>query len=88
MKFKLIEGKLFFRHYAIYALIAAVVQTIVSLGNYRLKFGIDWGFVNDPMTIPIVCFYWVGWMAFCYLVFWRLNPAYREIIKSKRQKKD
>lgn len=86
-KFQLIEFKLFLRSFWIYILIASIFQVVITDGYIGLKQGFDWSFLQEPASYSKLVFYLIGWAAFEYFIFWRLNQAFRDKMREKYQSK-
>ncbi len=86
-KFQLIEFKLYLRSFWIFILIVSILQVAFSEGYIGLKQGFDWSFLQEPLSYFKLAFYLIGWTAFEYFIFWRLNPAFREKIREKLELK-
>ncbi len=82
-KFQLIEFKLFLRSLWIFIFVASIVHVVISDGYIGLKQGFDWSFLQEPRSYFKFAFYIIGWTAFEYFIFWRLNPAFREKMREK-----
>jgi hypothetical protein len=86
-KLQLIEFKLFLRSFWMFILIASILQVVIVEGYIGLREGFDWSFVQRPAPYFKLAFYLIGWTAFEYFIFWRLNPAFREKMREKYEAK-
>ncbi|MDO8967775.1 hypothetical protein [Algoriphagus sp.] len=86
-KLQLIEFKLFLRTSWIFIGIVSVLHVVISDGYIGLKQGFDWSFLQEPASYFKFVFYLIGWTAFEYFIFWRLNPAFREKMREKYEAK-
>lgn len=77
-QFQLIEFKLFLRSFWMFILIVSIFQVVISEGYIGLKQGFDWSFLQETVSHFKLAFHLVGWTAFDYFIFWRLNPVLRE----------
>lgn len=80
------DFKLFLKTFWIWTVLIALINWVVTLGNYRLKLGFDWSFLQKPESYLSLLFYILFWFAFEYFLFWKTNPNFREKIKQKRCK--
>lgn len=70
-----------------FILIVSILHVVISDGYIDLKQGFGWSFLREPTSYFKFAFYLIGWTAFEYLVFWRLNPALREKMREKLESK-
>lgn len=86
-KFQLIEFKLFLKSFWMFILIVSILQVVITEGYIGLKQGFDWSFLQQPSSYFKLAFHLLGWAAFEYFIFWRLNPVLREKMRQKYEAK-
>lgn len=86
-KIPLIEFKLYLRSFWIFILISSILQVVILDGYVGLKQGFDWFFYQEFASYFKLAFYLISTTTFGYLVFWRLNPRFREKMREKYESK-